>query len=75
MRIQFGQRAHPEICHLRSAARTYHQYIVAREVTVDDTIRVQEGNGERDVVADVDLHVVGQRFLRLLQKMSEGVVH
>ena len=26
-------------------------------------------------MADVDLHVVGQALLRLLQKVSEGVVH
>ena len=42
---------------------------------MDDAIRVQEGNGERYIVADIDLHVVGQRFVRLLQKVSEGVVH
>ena len=42
---------------------------------MNDAIQVEEGNGEGNVVADVHLHVVGQRLLRLLQKVSEGVVH
>ena len=42
---------------------------------MNDAIQVEEGNGEGNVVADVHLHVVGQRLLRLLQKVSEVVVH
>ena len=42
---------------------------------MDDVIQVQEDNSKRNVVADIDLHVVGQRLLRLLQKVSEGIVH
>ena len=42
---------------------------------MNDAIQVEEGNSEGNVVADVHLHVVGQRLLRLLQKVSEGVVH
>ena len=42
---------------------------------MNDVVPVQEGESEGDVVADVELHAVGQRLLRLLQKVSERGVH
>ena len=42
---------------------------------MQDSIVMKKGQSECNVVADVDLHVVGQAVLGLLQKVSEGVVH
>ena len=42
---------------------------------MQDLIVMKKGQSQCNVVADVDLYVVGQALLRLPQKVSEGVVH
>ena len=42
---------------------------------MQDLIGMEKGEGLANVVADVDLHVIGEAGLGQLQKVSEGVVH
>ncbi len=42
--------------------------VVASESSVDEVVTVQVGQGFGHVVADVDLHTVGERSQRLVQE-------
>ena len=73
--MHLSELAHAKVGHLGSVARAYQQHVVAGEVSVDDTVVVKVGQCECDVVADVDLHVVGKRSVGALQEVRQALVH
>ena len=65
---------HAKVGHLGLDAGI-EENVVAGEVSVDDLYGVQVGEGQRDVVRDAHLHVVGERVLRALQEAREALYH
>ena len=73
-RVGFHHLGHAEVGHLGLAAGI-QENVVAGEVSVEDVIGVQVGEGQRDVVRDAHLHVVGERGRRALQEAREALFH
>ena len=74
MRIGFHYLGHAEVGHLGLAA-SIEENVVAGEVSVEDVFGVQVVEGQRDVVRDAHLHVVGERGPRALQEAREALFH
>ena len=73
-RVGFHHLGHTEIGHLDLAA-SIDENVVAGEVSVEDLVGVQVGEGLRNVVCDAHLHVVGERSRRALQEAREALFH
>ena len=73
--MHLSELAHAKVGHLGSVAGTYQQHVVAGEVSVDDAVAVKVGQCECDVVAGVQLHVVGKRSVGALQEVRQALVH
>ena len=73
-RVGFHNLGHAEIGHLDLAA-SIDENVVAGEVSMDDLVGVQVGEGLRNVVCDAHLHVVGERVRRALQEAREALLH
>ena len=54
---------------------TNQQHIVAGEISVDDAIGVEKWESEGDVMADVDLDVVGDWLWGAFQKVGQAIIH
>ena len=73
-RVGFHHLGHAKVGHL-GLATSIEKNVVAGEVSVDDLVGVQVGEGQHDVVRDAHLHVVGERSWRALQKAREALFH
>ena len=73
--IHVHQLGHPKVGHLCSAAFTNQQDIVAGQVSVDDGIEVQVGQGKCHVMADVELDVVREGTRGSLQESGQTLIH
>ena len=73
-RVGFHHLGHAKVGHLDLAA-SIDENVVAGEVSVEDVVGVQVGEGQRDVVRDAHLHVVGESGWRALQEAREALFH
>ena len=73
-RVGFHHLGHAEVSHL-DLATSIQQNVVAGQVSVEDVVSVQVGEGQRDVVRDAHLHMVGERGRRALQEAREALFH
>ena len=74
VRVGFHHLGHPEVGYLGLAAGI-QQNVVTGEVSVENVVFVQVGEGQRDVVRDAHLHVVEKRGLRAFQEAREALFH
>ena len=73
-KVGFHYPGHAEVGHLGLAAGI-QQNVVAGEVSVEDVVGVQVSEGQRDVMCDVHLHVIGERGRRAFQETRKGLFH
>ena len=73
-RVGFQHLRHAEIGHF-SLISSIDKNVVAGEVSVEDVVGVQVGEGQGDVERDAHLHVVGERGRRALQEAREALIH
>ena len=73
-RVGFHHLGHAEVSHL-GLATSIDENVVAGEVSVEDVVGVQVGEGQRDVMRDAHLYVVGERGRRALQEAREALFH
>ena len=66
---------HAKVGHLGLDASSSQENVVAGEVAVDDVVAVQVGQGESNVVGQVDLEVVGEGGCGSLQEPREALLH